>query len=108
MTHKVKTNSILKVNGKPELHFCVQTDDDVCLWPEIISGSSQSCNLKSHPWGEHSAWDLLPIGTPDCCYTGLPAVFKSGCGLSAQFGDVCAVPSLCGFYFFALNDCILK
>ena len=76
MTHKVKTNSILKVNEKPELHFCVQTDDDAHLWPEIISGGPQSCNVKSHPWGEHAAWGLLPIGTPDCCYTGLPSAVQ--------------------------------
>ena len=36
-----------------------------------------------------------------------PVLFSSGCQLT-QFGDVYAVACLYCFYFFSLNDCILK
>ena len=42
---------------KPELHFCMQTDDDISLQPGIISENSRNCNLKSHWWSEvHREW----------------------------------------------------
>ena len=51
---------------KAELHFCVQTDDDICLQSGIISGSPWNYNLKSHPRSGYTAlnspkWALLSI-----------------------------------------------
>ena len=37
-----------------------------------------------------------------------PAIFKSGCRLSAQFGNVYAFASIYCFYLFSFNDYILK
>ena len=37
-----EANSIIKVKEKPELNFCVQTDDDISLWPGIINESEKS------------------------------------------------------------------
>ena len=37
-----ETNSIVKVKEKPELNFCVQTDDDISLWPGIINEREKS------------------------------------------------------------------
>ena len=68
MTHKVK-QSLCKL--KPELHFYVQTDDDISLWLGIISSSPQNCNLESPPWGGCTTWDSFPVGTPDSCHSGL-------------------------------------
>lgn len=44
-----------KVKVEQELHFCSQTEDDVSLWPGIISRNPQQCNVKSRPWGGHTA-----------------------------------------------------
>ena len=46
-----ETNSLVKGKVKPELHFCVQTDDDISGRPGIITGSAPNCLLKSRPWG---------------------------------------------------------
>ena len=86
-----------KIKIKPGLHFCVQTN--ISLWPGLIRRSPWNCNLKSHWWSGHTAWDVFPTGTPDCCYSGLPStLFKSGCQ-RAQFGDACAISLLYCFYF---------
>ena len=37
-----------------------------------------------------------------------PAIFKSGCRVSAQFGNVSAFASIYCFYLFSFNDYILK
>lgn len=52
-----KRNNIVKVQKKknPELHFCTQIDDDITVWPGIISGSPPNCNSRSHVWGGHTA-----------------------------------------------------
>ena len=62
-----ETNSIVKV--KPELSFCIQTDDVIVLLPGIISWSPADCNLKSHSWGGAppriiSQWGLQIVGLP--------------------------------------------
>ena len=31
--------------------------------------------LESHPWSDCAAWDLVPMGTPDCCYRDFPVLF---------------------------------
>ena len=61
-----ETNNIVIVKGKPELHFCTPTDDDIRWHPGIISGSLQKCNLKSHLRDA----DLFPVGTPYGCGRG--------------------------------------
>ena len=43
-----------KVKEKLELHFCLHTDDDISLKPQIISGSPKNCNLKSHLQDGHT------------------------------------------------------
>ena len=52
-----KTNSTVKVKGKPELHVCAPTDDHINFRTEIISRNSQSHDANSHPWVGHSVWD---------------------------------------------------
>ena len=61
-----ETNNIVIVKGKPELHFCTPTDDDISWHPGVISGSLQKCNLKSHLRDA----DLFPVGTPYGCGRG--------------------------------------
>ena len=58
----------------------------------------------SHPLSGHTAQDLLPPGTPDCCDKEFPTTVKSGCR-SAQSSDEYAVTYIVSIFF---NDCILK
>ena len=83
-----ENNSIVREN--PELHFCMQTDD-ISLWPGIISGNSQNCNLKSHPWGGRTAWDLSQLGLQIAVTQDFPAAVWIWKWVSAQFSDVCFV-----------------
>ena len=72
LSHPLASPRLLKhciAKVKPELYFCVQTDD-ITLWLLIISRSPENCNLKSHLWGGCTARDLFPTGTPDSCYSG--------------------------------------
>ena len=86
-----ETNIIIKV--KPELHFCMQTDDDISVQPGFTSRNPQNCNFKSHLWDRCTVQDPFPIGTPNSCQD-FPELFKSRCKFSAQFADVYAVAFL--------------
>lgn len=44
-----------KVKVEQELHVCSQTEDDISLWLGIVSRNPQHCNVKSRPWGGHTA-----------------------------------------------------
>ena len=71
-----ETNSILKVKVRSKLHFCTQTDDDISFQPQIANRSPPDWNWKSHPSGGCTAWDPIPIETPDCYYLGLPSAVQ--------------------------------
>ena len=43
----------------------LQTDDDISLWPGMLSGNPQTEILKSHPESRCTIWDLFPVATPD-------------------------------------------
>ena len=88
----------------------MQTDNGISLWPGIINGSPQNCNLKSHPWGRRTYYlGLFPNKDSRLLLMrAFPALFKSGYRMLAQVGDVYAVTSLYCFYFFSFNDCILR
>ena len=80
---------------KPELLFCMLTDDGISLCIGIISGIPRSCNLKSHQWSGHCLgpfpnWDsrLLSFRTRQRC-------------LSLDVGDVYAVTHVCFTYIIA-------
>ena len=64
-----------KIYVKPELHICSQTDDDISLWPWIIK--SPQTQFVVLPMAGHTAQDLFPTGTPDCCYSGLPRAIST-------------------------------
>ena len=56
-----------------------------------------------HCLGSFPNWDSIAV------YKGLPSnVQKSGCRLSAQFGNVYATAAIYCFYLFTFNDYILK
>ena len=92
-----KRNNIVKVKKKkkkgrkPELRFCTQIDDDISVWPgiiSIISGSPQNCNLRSRVMG----WTLQGLLLNwNSRLQDFLALFKFGCRSSALFGDVYAV-----------------
>ena len=86
-----ETNSIVK-DSKPELLFCMQTNDGISLCVGIISGIPQSCNLKSHPRSGHclgpwANWDsrLLSFRTRQRCS-------------SLDVGDVLLLTHVCFTY----------
>ena len=84
-----ETNSVVKRLMENQSCIFVQTDDDISLWPRIISRNPPNCNLQPHLWSGRVAQDLFLIGTPDCCTWDFPACrFKPECW-SAQFGGVC-------------------
>lgn len=65
----VKVRKIRKKERKPDLHFCTQIDDNMSVWPgiiSIISGSPQNCNLRSHVMGQTHFRDCFLIVTPGC------------------------------------------
>ena len=63
-----------KINVKPELHICSQTDDDISLWPWIIkSPQTQFVVLPmagTHCPGPFPNWDsrLLLLRTSQCYF----------------------------------------
>ena len=66
-------------------------------------GTPQNAIMKSHPQSGRAAWDCFPIGTPDCCYTGLPSVICCLDTSQPQLGDVSAV-----LFLSLVNDYSLK
>ena len=93
---------------KAELHFCVQTDDDICLQSGIISGSPWNYNLKSHPRSGYTAlnspkWDsrLLLLRTSQCYFE----VWRS---ISLIWKCMCYYFSLWFPFLSSFNDYILK
>lgn len=49
-TSKHKTNSIVKID-EVRAAICLQSDDDIHLWPGILSGNPQTCKLEVPPVG---------------------------------------------------------
>ena len=96
-----------KVKVKQELHFSVQTDDNISLQPGIISRSPRKSNLKSHQWSEYTAQGHFLTGTPHCCLRG-----TSQCCLIPDVGlhnlvmYVLLILSIVSCFYF--NDCTLK
>ena len=97
-----KNRQPCKMLVKPELHFCTQNDDNINLWPGIISGSPQSFNMKSHPWGGCTACDLFPNWDSKLLSFGASQRWSS---LDVGFGPIwwciCGYISLL-FLFFCL------
>ena len=59
-----KANSTVKnVKLKPELHFCMQTDD--AAWGYKQGPPKLQSEVSSVEWTAAEA--LFPTGTPDCC-----------------------------------------
>ena len=98
-----ETNSLVKV--KSYIFACKLTTSACSLG--LQAGAPKNCSLKSHPWGGPLPGTLFPTETPDCWYWDLPALFKFGCRLSTQFGDVYAIIPLYCFCFFAFNNCLI-
>lgn len=49
-----------------ELHFLTQIDDDITVWPGIISGSPQTAIRGSHVWEVDTLQGLFPNWNSDC------------------------------------------
>ena len=92
---------------KPELHFCMQTENDISVaWAYKQEPPKLQFEVSTVNWTH--CLDLFPTGTPDCCQKGLPSMlFKYGYCL-AKFGDICAVTLFYCFYFTSFDDYILK
>ena len=64
--------------------------------------------FEVHPWVDAPPRTFSQLGLQVAVSKGLPSAVQVWMEVLAQSGGVYIVTSLCCFYFFSLNDCILK